>query len=236
MTTTRPPSGSAISHALRNIFAQLPEFLAQLPATLQQICWDAVVPCLTALACATLVGLVAHRIHRILYPPGPGELHKEAVLLLLQSSSSQKQSSQRRARACLQQAVDVLLTAIQQDPSYAPAIVSLAALYIYKLHNGRAAIQLLETTLLRAAADGNNNNTVTTDAAMHVTDAQSLLLDAQALLAGQGHMIQTEIRQDEFLSLSYAISSSSSAQAAAAASASSNRPEEGKDVDSKKKR
>lgn len=106
---------------------------------------------------------------------------------------------------------------------YAPAILSLAALYIYKLSDGKSAVALLESTLLSntftktpiggpktvlpaPTTDGTttqNENVSSTTFCFIVADAQSLLLDAQAVIAGHGNMIQTDLRQDEFLSLSY---------------------------------
>lgn len=167
-----------------------------LPVVLRDVFWDAIAPTLMVLAGVALVGLTAHRIKGMLYPPGPAELHKKAMLIL--------QISFNR-RAC-KKASDILWKAVQQDPSYAPAVLSLAALYIYKLQDGKAAVNLLDATVLRDEA-------TTLDAAPCKTDARCLMLDAQALLAGQGHMLQSDVRQYEFLSLSYVVNSSSNSQA-----------------------
>jgi len=178
-------SHSGLAFALREIFRELPEQLEYLPAALQEIFWNTVAPIAVIFVVLGITALIAKRIKRILYPPSSLELHKEALLAL------QTYRSVKQRKAAQKQAETLLRQAINQDPSYLPAILSLAAMYIYRQQNANAAIQLL---LMHETNTSNVDNN---------DDVKSLLLDAQAMQAGQGNMIQTELRDYEFLSLSY---------------------------------
>lgn len=267
-TMASSSSSSALAHAMSEIVHHLPALLHDVPDALQELVWSAVVPALLLLAALALAGTAAQRLHRRLYPPGSAELHKEAIALLVHTATTtttttstaarHRKSSAAKKNRAYQQAVKLLRQAaefqpnnssvataessLQDSPSqyvyYAPAVLSLAALYIYTLHDGASAVQLLESTLLRRPSAASAGCAATSEgsvvAAHNVADAKSLLFDAQALLAGHGHMIQAEIRRDEFLSLSYCCSSSTTT-ATTAAAATSAPPDTTTTVDSKKK-
>lgn len=186
-------SHSGLAYALREIFQELPYHLENLQAALLELFWNIVFPTAVILAVIAVAGLIAKRIKRIVYPPSAAELHKEALLALQASYSGVKYQ-----RAAQRQAELVLKQAIRRDATYLPAVLSLAALYIYRKSNWKAAISLLETTTSNSTGAKNN------------ADVQSLLLDARALQAGHIHMIQSEIRDYEFLSVSFADTCSSS--------------------------
>lgn len=220
MTSSYDHSNS-IAYALREFFEeQLPEFVTNLPALSYQVFWAFVAPGLSVLALLAAVGTAAYRVKLILYPSGPSELHSRAMTLLQQQQQQYQQKSPvttkkkgpfwKSSKQPYQQVISLLQTAAIEH-KYAPALLSLAALYIYKLHDGKAAIQLLKSSssFLLSPSTGTNQNSNDCKHYTHAhADAQSLLLDAQALLAGHGDMNQSDIRADEFLSLSYCVTSS----------------------------
>jgi hypothetical protein len=245
MAHSRSRNGGGLAIAVHQIVEEFPEYLERLPAALQELFWGVAVPTATGLAVLAVVGLLLHRMQRILYPPGPEALHKEAILVLQRSSSvlqNPTKLQRRRNEALIRKAVELLrqasrprkrstasrtkaispsvasISEYKHVPYYAPAILSLAALYVYRLGDGNSAVQLLESTLLSPKVSS---------AACHVSkndlqDARSILLDARAVLAGQGQMIQRDLRETEYLALSYCESSAVSAKSSGKSAASIN--------------
>ena len=102
------------------------------------------------------------------------DLHYQA----LQCVQCTKRKDQKQVETLLKKAV-------QKDPSYLPAQLSLAAWYLYRLNQTQAAMDLLSNM------DSSQG------------PVQALLLDAQAIQQGQGHMVQTAMQCDEYLSRSF---------------------------------
>jgi hypothetical protein len=229
MAHGRSRNGGGLAIAVHQIVEELPEYLEQLPAALNGLFWGVALPIATGLSILAVVGML---LYRILYPPSPESLHKAAILVLQRSSSVLKNPTRmqrRRNEALIRAAVKLLRKASQMrtrstatrtkqvspsvasdseynhKPYYAPAILSLAALYVYRLGDGNSAVQLLESTLLSPIMSCHISKN-------DLQDARSILLDARAVLAGQGQMIQHELRETEYLALSYCEASATSAK------------------------
>jgi len=173
---------AGMAHAMKEIAEQIPELLEQLPTVLEDLVWSVGVPLATGLAIAAVVGIILTKLKRLLFPPSAAELHREALQTLSSSTTSSSTKNQQRSE---RQAERLLGRALQRDAHYQPAVWSLAALYIYRQRNGHKAVQLLRSTT------NQQKDPVVT----------GLLLDAQAVIAGQYQMIQSELREAEFLSL-----------------------------------
>jgi predicted Zn-dependent protease len=163
--------------ALRDLTRNFSAHMANLPAVLQDFFWNAVLPVALGLAVLAVLGSIVRKVKRIVYPPNSMELHKEA-LNILQSAGYKKQNKWAE-----RQAIILLQKAVEQDPRYEPATWSLAALYLYRLNDPKSAIPLLSSS-------------------SSSSQSQSILLDAKAMADGQHQMIQAELRQTEFLSIS----------------------------------
>lgn len=108
--------------------------------------------------------------------------------------------------------VGATVDAVNGNYYYAPAILSLAALYVYLLEDGASAVELLESTLLSAGKQKNVVPVARTD----WQDAHNIWLDAMATMKGRGHTITREWRQETFLTRSFCESLSDSSTAAGA--------------------
>ena len=185
----RSSNTALLAQTLRDLSERVPEWWDQLPQLWMELWHDVMFPVGVGLVAAALVGWILQRVYRWIVPLTAAQLHKEALqalrsapeLVLVSSSSHNKYE---------RQAEQLLLQALQRDPSYEPARLSLAALYLYRQRNPRSAQQVLLN------AQPKNDPLV-----------QGILLDAQALLAGQDQMIQTELRAAEFLHVAFANSS-----------------------------
>lgn len=104
----------------------------------------------------------------------PEELHREALTLLSHRSGSKG----KEAEQLLQRAVAM---------DYTPAQISLAALYAYQQKSPDDALRVLSG-----------------DKDLLNQDGKGIRLDALAIKAGNGSMIQAELRALEFLSVAYA--------------------------------
>jgi len=183
---------AGLAHAIKELAEQVPEWLEQLPAVLEELLYAVVLPVGAGLLVAACIGILLTRLKRIVFPPNAAELHKEALQALLMTQYSPSVKSTKAE----QQAEQLLWKALQKDPSYEPAVLSLAALYVYRQRNGKKATQLLRNMM-----DIANNTPNKKDADPLIT---GLLLDAQAVEAGQYQMVQAELREAEFLQLSFA--------------------------------
>jgi hypothetical protein len=63
-------------------------------------------------------------------------------------------------------------------------------MYLYRLSDGHAAVRELQELL--------DEHNVTTGIAT-TAQTQGLLLDAQAMISGQGHMVQAALQEDQYL-------------------------------------
>jgi hypothetical protein len=159
--------------------------MENLPAVVNDFFWNAFLPAALVLAALAVFGSIVRKIKRIIYPPNSMELHKEA-LIILQSSSAGSTSNTKQKQWAERQAKLLLHQAVEQDPRYEPAIWTLVALYLYRFQDPKSAIQLLSKSSFSSQS----------------SQSQSLLLDAKVMADGQHQMIQAELRQMEFLSVS----------------------------------
>lgn len=122
-----PRSGQG--QALRQLRYELEEHLRNLPPVLEDLWKTLVRPAIYWLLVSLVVGAVLLKIKRLLFPPTPYELHKEALIKFRQDKSP------KRSIALLQQAA---------DSDYWPAAHSLAAIYIYRLKQAQPALRVLK--------------------------------------------------------------------------------------------
>jgi hypothetical protein len=189
----RPVKG--LPYAMQNISVQLAVTVEELLATLRASVWTVIVPGMIILLAITIAVTVAWRIQKMLYPPTAAELHRQALLLLQKQEQEQipVTTKKRQDEEQQQQVVDLLNKALQQDPNYLPARLSLIAVYLYRLNDGHKAVREL-----KELSEEEHHNGDTTMAETKV-QTRGLLLDAQAVIAGQGHMVQGILQEDRYL-------------------------------------
>jgi hypothetical protein len=231
---TRPPV-KGLPYAVRNISVQLSAAVEEWVAILRASVWTVLVPAFTVLLVVTLVATVVWRVRKRLCPTVAAEQHRQALLLLMKQEQQQvqrvqvqvqqsvgskikqpdqqqlQQQQQQQLKQQYQQVLALLTNALQQDPTYLPARLSLAALYVYRLNDGHAALRVLQE-LTALTTKTTTTATTTTEEEEHgdgdgaaqvptQTQAQvrGLTLDAQAVIAGQGHMVQGMLQEDWYL-------------------------------------
>jgi hypothetical protein len=119
------------------------------------------------------------RIKRM-YFMTPAELHREALTVLASQTTTSTTGVMNK------EVEQLLLRAIKDN--YIPARKSLAALYTYRLNRPDDALRLLSDIPFSSLR----------------SDGQGIQMDAKAVKAGNGHMIQAELQALEFLSVAYA--------------------------------
>jgi hypothetical protein len=184
----RPVKG--LPYAVQNISVQLSVAVENVIAYLQASIWTLLVPALIVLVMITMIMTVVWRIQKIMCPPTAAELHRQALLLLMKQEQQTQQQSDSSKREPYQQVLQLLTKALQQDPTYLPARLSLIALHVYRLFDGHAAVRELQKLL--------DEQHGTMDIAT-TAQTQGLLLDAQAMISGQGHMVQVALQEDRYL-------------------------------------
>jgi len=120
-------------------------------------------------------------LYRWFVPPSAKEYHRQALETLVMIDA---QRDAQKYKKDLSKVERLLWRAIQRDPQWKPAFLSLAALYIYKLELPQAALKVL------------SHETCQKDA-----EFDSLRMDAQAMVSGNGSMVQGLLGQDEYLSM-----------------------------------
>jgi hypothetical protein len=171
-----------VSHQmLTELLLRLEEEFRDLPAALNELWWSIGWPGVICLATAAFLGVAILRIKRLYFMTAV-ELHREALVLLGDDKGSLKDAEQLLRRAV-------------QQKNYIPARTSLAALYTYRLGRPDDALKLL-------SPHGGVSPSSLSPALSQ--DEKGIQLDAQAIKAGNGHMILAEIQALEFLSLAYA--------------------------------
>jgi hypothetical protein len=140
-----------------------------------------ILPTVVALLASIFSLQLIQLIWRRVYPPTAARLHQQALAVLQQQ---QPRNGTARCRK-------LLLSCLEEDPSYTPALFSLVALYIYRLSNSVAALQLLQSAVVNRTVNAEDGNVV------------ALRLDAQALQAGTGIvMLQPLLQEERYLRLS----------------------------------
>jgi hypothetical protein len=235
-----PDGGSSTSPqylALVQLTLRLREFVAdELPALATDLFWNIFLPLAVtvALSGATLkIGLV---LYSYIYPPSASELHKEALKILENTSkrpditrtnsNTTTASSSRKTTATMraiqqneQQAEALLKRAIHRDDPircYEPAVLSLAALYVYRQHKPQEALRVLEPFVQdnstksddnnkRKSKNGNKKTTTTATTLRHLAEFDAVRQDALAMMQGHGNMVQTELAEAEYLTILAAV-------------------------------
>jgi hypothetical protein len=211
--------GNGLSMALRNISFELFRFLHASKIYVKENVWTVIVPGCFLLLALTILLWVLVRLFRKLYPPTPAELHRQALQVLQlqpkvankqrysKNSSSSPQKNKRQQEKQQQQAVKLLTRALLADPTYRPARLSLAALYMYRMSDATAALGVLLQEQEQDDDSTDENNTDKDDNKSNTLsgDLKGLVFDAQAILAGQEHMVQSELQEDLYLRCSSSI-------------------------------
>jgi hypothetical protein len=175
----RPVKG--LPYAVQNISVQLSVTVDDLLKTLRASIWTVIVPGVIVLVVITVLMTLAWRIQKMIFPPTAADLHRQALLLLMQQEQQPDSKKQK-----YQQVLELLTKALQQDPTHLPARLSLIALYTYRLSDGQSAIRELQE-LREEHGD------------IATAQTQGLLFDAQAIISGQGHMMQAALQEDRYL-------------------------------------
>jgi hypothetical protein len=172
-------------YAVQNISVQLSVTVDDLLKTLRASVWTVLVPSgVTVLMLITVIMTVAWRTQKMMCPPTAAELHRQALLLLLEQEQVQQPDSSKKQQ--YQQVLQLLTKALEQDPTYLPARLSLIAMYLYRLSDGHAAVRELHELL-------DEHGIVAT------LQTQGLLFDAQAMISGQGHIVQGALQEEQYL-------------------------------------
>jgi hypothetical protein len=144
---------------------------------------------------AVVVAVVAtvhfcKKTYRYLYPPSAKELYREALNLY---------NAPHPSRSNVAKTEQLLWEAIRRDPSWKPAMLSLVALYIYRLERPQAALKLMDG--LVAEGGGSGDGRPATASGGDDPDFASLRQDAEALMESNHHMVKKLLGEDEYLSL-----------------------------------
>lgn len=152
----------------------------------QQLFWSAMLPVVLTLTTLAF-GLKFYLWLRLRFFSSARELHHEALCVyqLQKNNTKKKQSTVHH----------LLQRAIQRDPTYQPAYLSLAACYLYPpFSNKRDADRALEV-LTRCRSHTRGSEEI----------IRALMLDCQAIQSGQEQMILDILRQDEYLNRAFAM-------------------------------
>jgi hypothetical protein len=181
----RATATKGLPYAMQNISVQLSIAVEEWLETLRASVWTVIVPGVIILVIITVMVTVAWRIKKRMYPPTAAELHRQA-LLLLQKQEQQSVTCKQDQQQQNQQVLDLLTKALQQDPTWLPARLSLIAFYLYRLSDGHSSMKAL-----KELRDEHGD--------MAQVQTRGLTLDAQAMVAGQGHMVQGALQEDRYL-------------------------------------
>jgi hypothetical protein len=173
-----------LPYAVQNISVQLSVTVDDLLKTLRASIWTVIVPGVIVFVVITVLMTLAWRIQKMMRPPTAADLHRQALLLLMKQEQQKQQPDSKKQQ--YQQVLELLTKALQQDPTHLPARLSLIALYVYRLSDGHSAVRELQE-LREEHGD------------IATAQTQGLLFDAQAIISGQGHMMQAALQEDRYL-------------------------------------
>ena len=158
-----------LAYAVREIAFYVHEIYQEID--IREILYHLVLPFIVTLLIAAGSLQLLRLFKRYLFPPSVCELHREALLLY---QSHQYRESER-----------TLQTILKKDPTYTPARLSLAALYLYAMMDLKKANDILQNSSRSESS----------------SEFKPLQLDLQALQQGQEHMVHFVLRRDEYLSV-----------------------------------
>jgi tetratricopeptide (TPR) repeat protein len=198
-------------YALLKVTLQMQQFIAEeLPALATDLFWNIFLPLIVTVLLSGVTLKIGLVVYSFIYPPTASELHKEALKLLETTrrpddikNGSSNASNSRKARAMMQaiqqseqQAEAILRRAMKRDPTYEPAVLSLAALYAYRQRKPQEALRVLEPFQSK-----NNKMTTTGSCTLHLAALDAVRQDAQAMVQGHDNMVQTELAEAEYLTM-----------------------------------
>lgn len=138
---------------------------------------DFVVPAVVAVLLCGLGLYLIRFIFRVIFPPSAQSLHQGALQKL-------QLGNEKQAEKMLVQAV------VRSKSTYDPAVLSLAALYVYRQDNPKKAIGVLDS------ANGVNFRKTSKEPA----EFRAVRRDAEAILQGNKNMVLIPVAESEFLS------------------------------------
>lgn len=168
-------SKSAAKTIIQDFSSQVAETVKHLPAFFHKLSHDLLLPAVYTLLCLYVLAILYNIAEKRLRPKTAQELHHQALQLLQSTRRNRNPKSDAQAVALLWEALDV-------DPTYTPAIQTLAAYYIYRQPNPSAALKILCM-------------------ASKTSHLDRLRADAQALASNNSTMVQADFGEDEYLSL-----------------------------------
>jgi hypothetical protein len=174
------PSGSGIAHALSGLSEELRAKYQDLPDDWHwTILYDFALPAALAFLLGGTGLYILRRLMLLLFPPSPEKLHKDALQNL-------QKGRERQTESLLRESVR------QSKSTYAPAVLSLAALYVYRQSKPEKGLEVLDKA----------------SKAMKTVPAEfkAVRQDAIAVMQGHGDMVQGVLAESEFLSALAAVS------------------------------
>jgi hypothetical protein len=187
MSSTSSVSG-ALAIAINDILSILVNDARHFPEFAAAFLRTVLAPC-----AVTVVGMVVtvhfcKKTYRYLYPPSAKDLYMEALNLYNTTSHSSSRST------AVTKTEQLLWEAIRRDPTWKPPMLSLVALYVYRLERPHAALKLMDGF---NDTDGGGRGLSPNDD----RDFALLRQDAQALVESNHHMVKKLLGEDEYLSL-----------------------------------
>ena len=169
---------SGMAQAMNNISVELMTRYEALPEDWYLIVLlDFIVPAAIAVLLCGLGLYVLRAIFRIILPPSAQSLHKEALIKL-------EKGQEKQAEKLLNQAI------ARSKSTYSPAVLSLAALYVYRRDDPKKSIQVLDRA----------NEVTGRKTKNEPTEFHSVRRDAEAILQGNRNMVLVPVAESEFLS------------------------------------
>lgn len=138
---------------------------------------DFVLPAAVALLLCGVGLYILRSIFRTIFPPSAESLHQEALQKL-------QMGKEKQCEILLRQAI------ARSHSTYSPAVLSLAALYVYRRDNAKKSIEVLDSA---------NEATIRTKDT-EPAEFKAVRRDAEAILSGNKNMVLVPVAESEFLS------------------------------------
>jgi len=165
---------SALSSAVRDIAADLPDEISKLPKFLQDLSINTILPAAVILCAVGGFLRVLSICIKLLFPPGAPELHKQALGCLKDGEDKEERDK----------AIELLEMSLRLDPLYLPSYLTLTAVYIYQDEDATSALKTLDKGLQRFPKN---------------KDLLQLQLDAKAVQQNLQHMVRAGFFSSKYL-------------------------------------
>lgn len=162
----------ALASALKDIATIVIDDAHNFPEFAASVLRSCILPAVEILLILLILSKLCSKAYRYFYPPSAKELYREALTIYNQQANVKRTEQ-------------LLWEAIQQSPEWKPALLSLIALYVYRLEQPHQALKIL---------DGY-------DVCRHDPEFQPLRTDAKAMLESNHHMVHKLLGEDAYLSL-----------------------------------